>query len=92
MADRVYFQPVTFDVVKEVIKKERPDGILLQFGGQTALNCGIELHDTGIFDKYGVKVLGTTIETIRATEDRQIEKLVENRYDKFRRMGAFLED
>ena len=72
MADRVYFQPVTFDVVKEVIKKERPDGILLQFGGQTALNCGVELYNSGLLEEYNVKVLGTPVDAILATEDREI--------------------
>ncbi len=72
MADRVYFLPVTFEMVSKVIAKERPDGILLQFGGQTALNCGIELEKSGILEQYGVRVLGTPIEAIVATEDRDI--------------------
>ena len=72
MADRVYFQPVTFEVVKEVIIKERPDSILLQFGGQTALNCGVELYNSGLLDEYNVRVLGTPVEAILATEDREI--------------------
>ena len=72
MADRVYFQPVTFDVVKEVIKKERPDSILLQFGGQTALNCGVELYNSGFLKEHNVRVLGTPVEAILATEDREI--------------------
>lgn len=79
MADEVYFLPVTPEFVTQVIEKERPDGILLQFGGQTALNCGILLKDMGILEKYNIRVLGTPIETIRATEDRKLfaEKLDE---------------
>ncbi len=72
MADKIYFLPVTPHFVEKVIAKERPDGILLGFGGQTALNCGVALHDSGILDKYGVKVLGTPIEAIKATEDREL--------------------
>jgi len=72
IADKIYFLPVTADFVEKVIIKEKPDGILLSFGGQTALNCGIELYRTGIFDKYHVKVLGTPIQSIIDTEDRQI--------------------
>ncbi len=76
-ADEVYFLPVTGNFVEKIIKKEKPDGILLGFGGQTALNCGIELHRAGVLEKYGVRVLGTPIETVIATEDRRIfvEKL-----------------
>ncbi|CAL8320872.1 unnamed protein product [Merluccius merluccius] len=78
-ADSVYFLPVTPQFVTEVIKTERPDGILLSMGGQTALNCGVELFQTGVLQKYGVKVLGTSVESIMATEDRQLfaEKLME---------------
>jgi len=72
MADATYFLPVTPEFVRKVIEKERPDGILLAFGGQTALNCGIELHDEGILYKYGVEVLGTPVEAIRLTEDRDL--------------------
>jgi len=72
MADATYFLPVTPEFVKKVIEKERPDGILLSFGGQTALNCGIELHDEGTLYKYGVDVLGTPVEAIRLTEDREL--------------------
>ena len=72
MADRVYFLPVTPDIVEEIIARERPDGILLQFGGQTALNCGIALDKKGVLSKYNVRVLGTPIEAIVATEDRDI--------------------
>ena len=72
VADTVYFQPVTPDFVEHVIEKERPDGILLSFGGQTALNCGVELYRKGVFEKYGVKVLGTPVQAIINTEDRDL--------------------
>ena len=70
LADQVYFLPVTADFVAKVIAKERPDGILLGFGGQTALNCGLELARQGILARYGVEVLGSPIQAIQATEDR----------------------
>ncbi len=70
LVDRVYLLPVTPHFVEQVIRKERPDGIFLSFGGQTALNCGIALADAGVLEKYGVRVLGTPVETIRETEDR----------------------
>ena len=69
VADTIYFQPVTPEFVEHVIEKERPDGILLSFGGQTALNCGVELYKKGVFEKYGVKVLGTPVQAIIDTED-----------------------
>ena len=72
VADTVYFQPVTPEFVERVIEKERPDGILLSFGGQTALNCGVELYEKGILEKYGVKVLGTPVQAIIDTEDRDL--------------------
>lgn len=72
IADRVYFLPVTPYFVTEIIKKERPDGILLAFGGQTALNCGTELYQTGVLKEYGIKVLGTSVEAIMYTEDRDL--------------------
>ena len=72
VADTVYFQPVTPEFVERVIEKERPDGILLSFGGQTALNCGVELYRKGVFEKYGVKVLGTPVQAIIDTEDRDL--------------------
>ena len=72
VADTVYFQPVTPDFVERVIEKERPDGILLSFGGQTALNCGVELYKRGVLEKYGVKVLGTPVQAIIDTEDRDL--------------------
>ena len=79
VADRVYFLPVTPYFVERVIEKERPDGILLSFGGQTALNCGVELYQSGILEKYNVKVLGTPVQAIIDTEDRElfVEKLDE---------------
>ena len=72
VADTVYFQPVTPEFVERVIEKERPDGILLSFGGQTALNCGVELYRKGVLEKYGVKVLGTPVQAIIDTEDRDL--------------------
>ena len=72
VADKVYFLPITPYFVEEVIKKEQPDGILLAFGGQTALNCGTELYTSGTLAKYGVKVLGTSVEAIMYTEDRDL--------------------
>ena len=72
VADTVYFQPVQPGFVERVIEKERPDGILLSFGGQTALNCGVELYKKGVLEKYGVEVLGTPIQAIIDTEDRDL--------------------
>ena len=72
VADKVYFLPITPYFVEEVIKKEKPDGILLAFGGQTALNCGTQLYNDGTLAKYGVKVLGTSVEAIMYTEDRDL--------------------
>lgn len=72
VADTVYFLPITPFFVEKVIKKEKPDGILLAFGGQTALNCGTELYESGILEKYDVKVLGTSVEAIMVTEDRDL--------------------
>ncbi|MDE6448468.1 MAG: carbamoyl-phosphate synthase large subunit, partial [Muribaculaceae bacterium] len=71
-ADKIYFLPVTPYFVEKVIEKERPDGILLAFGGQTALNCGVELHSAGILSKYNVEVLGTPVRAIMDTEDREL--------------------
>lgn len=71
LADEVYFLPVTADFVEKVIKKEKPDAIMLAWGGQTALNTGTELHEKGILEKYNIKVLGTPVEVIQMTEDRQ---------------------
>ena len=72
IADKVYFQPVTPVFVERIIQRERPDGILLSFGGQTALNCGVVLHQNGVLEKYGVHVLGTPIQAIMNTEDRDL--------------------
>ncbi|MBU1678494.1 MAG: ATP-grasp domain-containing protein, partial [Bacteroidetes bacterium] len=69
-ADQVYFLPIKAEFVEQIIEREQPDGILLGFGGQTALNTGVELYDKGILDKHNVKVLGTSVETIKNTEDR----------------------
>ncbi len=79
IADVIYFLPVTPYFVEKVIEKEKPDGILLGFGGQTALNCGVELYDGGVLEKHNVKVLGTQIDAIKATEDRElfVSKLAE---------------
>jgi carbamoyl-phosphate synthase large subunit len=79
MADKTYFLPVTPEYVERVIEKEKPDGILLSFGGQTALNCGVELSKKGVLEKYGVKVLGTNLRSIQDTEDRDffVKKLNE---------------
>lgn len=71
-ADHVFFLPVTPDFVEEVIKKERPDGVIVSMGGQTALNCAVEMYDAGIFQKYNVQVLGTSIQAVKDTEDRQL--------------------
>jgi len=72
MADKIYFLPVTPFFVEKVIEKEKPDGILLSFGGQTALNCGVELKRSGVLEKNKVKVLGTPVKTIEDTEDREL--------------------
>ena len=72
VADEIYFLPVQPYFVERVIEKERPDGILLAFGGQTALNCGVELYKSGVLEKYGVKVLGTPVQAIIDTEDREL--------------------
>ncbi len=79
VADKVYFLPVQPYFVERVIKEEKPDGILLAFGGQTALNCGVELYQSGVLDKYNVRVLGTPVQAIMDTEDRElfVEKLDE---------------
>jgi carbamoyl-phosphate synthase large subunit len=72
IADKIYFLPVTPYFVEEVIKREKPQGILLAFGGQTALNCGVKLYEAGIFEKYNLEVLGTPVQSIIDTEDREI--------------------
>ena len=72
VADKIYYLPVTPEFVEQVIEKERPDGILLSFGGQTALNCGVALYKSGVLEKYNVQVLGTPVQAIINTEDREI--------------------
>ena len=72
VADKIYFLPVTPYFVEKVIDKERPNGVLLSFGGQTALNCGVALYQGGVFEKYGVQVLGTPVQAIMDTEDREL--------------------
>ncbi|MDE7397502.1 MAG: ATP-grasp domain-containing protein, partial [Muribaculum sp.] len=72
IADTIYFLPVTPYFVEKVIEKERPQGILLAFGGQTALNCGVQLYESGILEKYDVQVLGTPVQAIMDTEDREL--------------------
>ena len=72
LADKVYFLPIQPAYITEIIRKERPDGILLTFGGQSALNCGIALHHMGVFEKYNVQVLGTPIRTLELSEDRDL--------------------
>ncbi len=71
-ADKIYFLPITPHFVEKVIQKENPDGILLAFGGQTALNCGVQLYESGILEKYNVQVLGTPVQAIIDTEDREL--------------------
>lgn len=89
IADQIYFLPITPFFVEQVIQKEKPDGVFLAFGGQTALNCGAQLYNEGIFEKYGVQVLGTPVQSILDSEDRDIFK---NRMDeidvKLARSGA----
>ena len=79
VADQIYYLPVQPYFVERVIEKERPDGILLAFGGQTALNCGVKLYQSGVLEKYNVKVLGTPVQAILDTDDRDlfVEKLNE---------------
>src|SRR5215813_607723 len=72
LADKIHLTAVTPDFVERIIVKEEVDAIALSFGGQTALNCGLQLHDAGVLDKYGVRVLGTPIQAIRDTEDRRL--------------------
>ncbi|NXV52813.1 PYR1 protein, partial [Uria aalge] len=79
LADKVYFLPITPDYVTQVIRNERPDGVLLTFGGQTALNCGVELTKAGVLERYCVRVLGTPVASVEMTEDRKVfvEKMEE---------------
>ncbi|CAD5117995.1 DgyrCDS6736 [Dimorphilus gyrociliatus] len=84
LADKAYFVPLTPEYVEQVIASERPDSVLLTFGGQTALNCGVKLRNNDVFDKYGVTVLGTPVSSIESTEDRQIFA------DKMSEIGEFV--
>ena len=90
LADHVYLLPVNADFAERVIEKEKPDGILMGFGGQTALNCGLEIADRCLLQRYGVRVLGTPIQTIRDTEDRAlfVRRLSEIGVDAPRSQGA----
>ena len=72
MADEIYYLPVTPEYITYIIERERPDGILLTFGGQTGLNVGVKLDKMGVFERYGVKVLGTPIKTLETSEDRDL--------------------
>ena len=84
LADEVYYLPVTPEYVTYVIERERPDGILLSFGGQTALNLGVKMQKMGIFERYGVKVLGTSIKTLETSEDRDLfAKALNGRLEEF---------
>lgn len=74
MADTVYFQPLQADVVTKILEREKPDAVMLSFGGQTALNLGIELYETGVFKRLGISVLGTPVEVVKTTEDRDLFK------------------
>lgn len=88
-ADEVYFYPITAEHVTDVIKKERPDGILLSFGGQYALNCGLVLAESGVFDSWSLEVLGTPLSAIRTTEDRQLfQELLQSLHLPFPRSQA----
>ena len=75
MADRVYFQPLNVETVTKILEKERPDAVLLSFGGQTALNLGLNLYDLGVFKRLGIRVLGTPVDVIKTTEDRDLFKI-----------------
>ena len=81
LADEVYYLPVTPEYVTHVIERERPDGIMLTFGGQTGLNLGVQMNRMGIFDRYGVKVLGTSIRTLETSEDRDLFAQALNQID-----------
>ena len=74
IADRVYVEPISLEFVTEVIKKERPWGLLATLGGQVGLNMAVQLSEAGVLDKYGVKLLGTTLEAIKQAEDRELFK------------------
>ena len=81
VADKVYLEPLTLEFVEKVIAKERPDSLLAGMGGQTGLNLAVELHDSGILDKYNVKVIGTSIASIKEGEDRELFRDMMNRID-----------
>lgn len=81
MADRVYFQPLNVTTVTKILQKEKPNAVLLSFGGQTALNLGLELCDLGVFKRLGIKVLGTSVDSIKATEDRELFKIELSKID-----------
>jgi len=90
LADEVYYLPVTPEYVTHIIERERPDGILLTFGGQTGLNVGVQMDKMGIFDRYGVKVLGTPIKTLETSEDRDL--FAKALHGMVPRIGGELED
>jgi len=94
VADQIYFLPVTPYFVEKVIAKERPDGLLLSFGGQTALNCGVNLYRSGIFERYQVRVLGTPVQSIIDTEDRElfVERLDEIGVKTIKSMAVFTKE
>ena len=78
MADSIYIEPITIEAIERIIEKERPDSLLAGMGGQTGLNMAVELYDKGILDKYGVRIIGTSIESIKEGEDREgFKKLME---------------
>ncbi len=79
VADKIYIEPLTIEFVEKVIDKERPDSLLAGMGGQTGLNLAVDLHDAGILDKYNVKVIGTSIESIKEGEDRELFRNMMNR-------------
>ena len=81
VADKIYIEPLTLEFVEKVIAKERPDSLLAGMGGQTGLNLAVELHDAGILEKYNVKVIGTSIESIKEGEDRELFRDMMNRID-----------
>lgn len=75
IADKIYIEPVTLEFVEKIIEKERPDSLLAGMGGQTGLNMAVELHDSGVLEKYGVKVIGTSIDSIKKGEDRELSEI-----------------
>jgi len=79
MADRVYFQPLNVPTVTKILRREKPDAVMLSFGGQTALNLGLELHDSGVFKDLRITVLGTPVSAIKVTEDRELLQKIPGR-------------